>query len=288
MTGRPDIAVVMSAYNAVDTIIPAVRSLLDQTEVAVEVVVFDDGSTDGTDLALGSLADPRLRVIRSPHNVGRSVGRDRAIRATTAAVIAIADADDVALPGRLAAHVRQLRGNPHAVATFGRLVEQRGSRTILADRFPPDSDAVDAMFERGQMPVAHPASAFRREWYLDTGGYDPQIRWCEDYDLFARGWRPGAVVPDPAPVVVYASPGAVRPWRYWWENERHRRAITARVLAAGRSRAGATPIAPYLRAASAPPRRAVEVLRYVAVSARDAVRERRRLHRPTEEGSGNR
>ncbi|PZE73155.1 MULTISPECIES: glycosyltransferase family 2 protein [unclassified Curtobacterium] len=288
MSGRPDIAAVMSAYNAVDTIVPAVRSLLDQTEVALEVVVFDDGSTDGTDLALRSLVDPRLRVLRSPHNVGRSIGRERAIRATTAAVIAIADADDVALPGRLAAHVRQLRENPAAVATFGRLVEQRGTRTILADRFPHDSVAVDAMFERGQMPVAHPASAFRREWYLDTGGYDPEIRWCEDYDLFARGWRPGAVVPDPTSVVLYASPGAVRSWRYWWENERHRRAITARVLAAGRSRAGATPIAPYLRAASAPPRRAVEVLRYVAVSARDAVRERRRLHRSTEEESGNR
>ena len=288
MSRRPDIAAVMSVHNAVDTIVPAVRSLLDQTEVAVEVVVFNDGSTDGTDLALRSLVDPRLRVLRSPHNVGRSVGRDSAVRATTAEVIAIADADDVALPGRLAAHVRQLREHPDAVATFGRLLEQRGSRTVLADRFPIDSDAVDAMFEHGQMPVAHPACAFRREWYLETGGYDPEIRWCEDYDLFARGWRPQAVVPDRTPMVMYASPGAVRPWRYWWENERHRRAITARVRAEGRSRAGATPIAPYLRAASTPSRHAVEVLRYVAVSARDAVRERRRLHRSTEEESGNR
>lgn len=286
MSPCPDIAAVMSAHNAVDTIIPAVRSLLDQTGVVSEVVVFDDGSTDGTDLALRSLVDPRLRVLRSPHNVGRSVGRDRAIRATTAEVIAIADADDVALPGRLAAHVRQLRSDPGAVATFGRLVEQRGSRAIVADRFPTDSDAVDTMFERGQMPVAHPACAFRREWYLETGGYDPDIRWCEDYDLFARGWRPGAVVPDRTPMVLYASPGAVRPWRYWWENERHRRAITARVRADGRSRTGATPIAPYLRDASVPSRHVAEVLRYVAVSARDAVHERRRLHRSTEEESG--
>jgi glycosyltransferase involved in cell wall biosynthesis len=277
----------MSAHNAVSTILPAVRSLLDQTEVALEVVVFDDGSTDGTDLAVRSLVDPRLRVLRSPENVGRSVGRDRAIRATTADVIAIADADDVALPGRLAAHVRQLRDNADADVTFGQLVEQRGSRMVLADRFPSVPDAVDAMFERGQMPVAHPACAFRRTWYLETGGYDPEVRWCEDYDLFARGWRPGLVVPDPTPLVVYTSPGAVRPWRYWWENERHRRAITARVRASDRPRVGTTSIAPYLGAASTPPRRAVEALRYVAVSARDAARDRRRVHRSNEQESGD-
>jgi glycosyltransferase involved in cell wall biosynthesis len=284
---RPDIAAVMSAHNAVGTIIPAVRSLLDQTEVALEVVVFDDGSTDGTDLALRSLVDPRLRVLRSPRNVGRSVGRDRAIRATTADVIAIADADDVALHGRFAAHVRQLRDNSDADVTFGKLVLQRGSRMVLADRFPSTPDAVDAMFERGQMPVAHPACAFRRKWYLETGGYDPEVRWCEDYDLFARGWHPGLVVPDPTPLVVYTSPGAVRPWRYWWENERHRRAITARVRAGDRSRAGTTSIAPYLRAASTPPRHAVEALRYVAIAARDAARERRRTHRSNEQESGD-
>lgn len=287
MSRRPDIAAVMSVYNAVDTIVSAVRSLLDQTGVVLEVVVFDDGSTDGTELALHSLVDPRLRVLRSPQNLGRSVGRDRAIRATTADVIAIADADDVALPGRLAAHVRQLRDTPDADVTFGMLVEQRGSRVIIADRFPSTADAVDAMFERGQMPVAHPACAFRRTWYLETGGYDPEVRWCEDYDLFARGWRPRLVVPDPTPMVVYTSPGTVRPWRYWWENERHRRAITARVRADGRSRAGTTSIASYLRAASTPPRRAVEALRYVAVAARDAARERRRVHRSTEHDNGD-
>ncbi|QQD76599.1 glycosyltransferase family 2 protein [Curtobacterium sp. YC1] len=288
MSYRPDVAAVMSAHNAVGTIIPAVQSLLDQTEVSLEVVVFDDGSTDGTDVALRSVADPRLRVIRSPQNLGRSVGRDRAIRAATADVVAIADADDVSLAGRLAAHVRQLRRSPDAVGTFGRLVERRGSRSILSDRFPSATASVDAMFARGQMPVAHPACAFRRAWYFGTGGYDPDIRWCEDYDLFARGWFPGAFVPDPTPLVAYASPGAVWPWRYWWENERHRRAITARVRSGATSDARTSSIAPYLRAASTPPRHAAEVLRYVAISARDAARERRRIQRSIEEESRKR
>lgn len=268
MTGTVRATVVMSAFNAGRTIGDALESYRSQTVDDIEIMVFDDGSTDDTAAVVRAIDDPRIRLLGTGTNVGRSIGRDTCVRSATSDVIVVADADDIAHAHRIAAHLRVLSHLPDAVATFGRLRELRPSGPVVNERFPDTPDAVDAMFRRGQMPVAHPASAFRRDWYLSVGGYDPEIRWCEDYDLFARGWTPGSVVPDATVLLDYAIDGVVRPWTYWWHNERHRTAVNARIADAGPA-AGTTPFAPYLAASSTIARRVHETARWAAVSARD-------------------
>jgi len=273
MNAEPRITFVMSAFNAENTIAKAVEYTLNQTVPELELIVFDDGSTDGTAAVLAGIRDGRLRILRSGHNVGRAAGRDACIRAARAEVIAIADADDLSMPHRALHHLAVLAQHPDAQITFGALRCVNSVGTALpAPGFPVLGSDVDQAFHRGQMGIAHPASAFRRRWYAETGGYDRALRWCEDYDLFARGHRPGITIPDPAVLVEYASPGAVRPWNYWWQSERHRRAINARIARHGPRDALSHDPAPFLRAVSGPHHRLQEYLRWLLVSARDTAR----------------
>jgi hypothetical protein len=98
----PAVGVVMPAWNARRTIREAVDSVLAQTWRDLELVVCDDGSTDGTLDALAGIDDPRLRVLRLAANVGQGAARDRAIAQTQAPWIAVIDADDAWEPDRLA------------------------------------------------------------------------------------------------------------------------------------------------------------------------------------------
>lgn len=99
----PAVGVVMPAYNARRTIREAVDSVLAQTFRDLELVVCDDGSTDGTLEALAGIDDPRLRRVRLAANAGQGAARDRAIAETSAPWIAVIDADDAWQPERLAA-----------------------------------------------------------------------------------------------------------------------------------------------------------------------------------------
>lgn len=99
---RPLVGVAMPAYNAERTILEAVRSVLGQSWRELQLVVCDDGSTDGTVALLAGIEDPRLSVIRNPANLGQGLARDRAIQATTASWVAVIDADDRWAPDRLA------------------------------------------------------------------------------------------------------------------------------------------------------------------------------------------
>lgn len=98
---RPLVGVAMPAYNAERTILEAVRSVLGQSWSELQLIVCDDGSTDGTAALLAGIEDARLSVLRNPTNLGQGRARDRAIQATTAPWVAVIDADDRWVPDRL-------------------------------------------------------------------------------------------------------------------------------------------------------------------------------------------
>lgn len=99
---QPTVAVIIASYNASETISRSVRSALSQGLVS-EVVVVDDCSTDETIAVANAAAggDERFKLLRQPRNLGPSAARNRAIEESVADVIAILDADDAFLKGRL-------------------------------------------------------------------------------------------------------------------------------------------------------------------------------------------
>ena len=112
------LSVVMPVRDGADHVAAALESVLGQElpgGVGMEVVVVDDGSVDETPQILGTYAaDPRVRVVRGTAT-GLVDALNLGVRHTRGAVIARMDADDVALPGRLAAQWRLLADSPEIV-----------------------------------------------------------------------------------------------------------------------------------------------------------------------------
>ncbi|GGK38125.1 glycosyltransferase family 2 protein [Salinarimonas ramus] len=97
-----EVSYLVPAFRAAETIETAVRSALAQENIAIEVVVADDASNDGTAETVERLAgrDPRIRLVRLPENGGPSPARNAAMAAARGRFLAVLDADDTLEPGR--------------------------------------------------------------------------------------------------------------------------------------------------------------------------------------------
>jgi glycosyltransferase involved in cell wall biosynthesis len=104
----PGVSVVMPAYNTERYIAAAVRSALDASQLDVEVLVVDDGSTDRSVAAVRALDDPRVTVIPISASGGPSRPRNIGIAHICAPYVSLLDSDDLLKSGKLAASVAVL------------------------------------------------------------------------------------------------------------------------------------------------------------------------------------
>ena len=138
---EPRVTVVIPTWNRAALVEKAARSVLAQTYRRLELVVVDDGSTDGTAERLRAIRDERLRVIGSPRrgHIGRL--RNLGVAAGSGKLVAFLDSDDTWLPGKLAAQVDALRGSNagwcytdyELVDEAGATVSRRAGRFVALD-----------------------------------------------------------------------------------------------------------------------------------------------------------
>ena len=101
------ISVIIPTYNRENKIIDAVRSVLEQTYINIEVIVIDDGSTDDTYLMLDKIEDKRLKYVYQ-ENSGACVARNRGIKEAKGKYIAFHDSDDIWHKDKLEKQIRVL------------------------------------------------------------------------------------------------------------------------------------------------------------------------------------
>jgi glycosyltransferase involved in cell wall biosynthesis len=186
-----DVDVVIPVRNGGRLLADAVDSVLDQHDVHVNVVVVDDGSTDG---AVGRLKrDPRITILTGPH-AGIPTALNTGIAAGQAPYVARQDADDRSLPGRLAAEAAHLEAEPGVglVATAFEVVV--GTR-VVATMGPPPVGVLD------RNPFCAGSTMVRRSVLEEAGGYRAAFRLSSDYDAWLRcAWHSGVTV---LPMVGY-------------------------------------------------------------------------------------
>lgn len=181
----PLVSIVMCAYNAGAYLIPALRSALGQTYRNFELLVIDDGSTDGSvDAAQQVSHDPRIRWFRQI-NAGKPAAMNFGISQARGEFYAIQDADDLSDPRRIATLVETMRQHPECAGVFS------GHELILDDRrMAPTfrtktSDDCRRDIERMAMP-AHDPTAMYRLSMVRQFEYEPSLHQGEGLDYILR------------------------------------------------------------------------------------------------------
>jgi len=182
----PLVSAIITAYNNEATIGPAIESFRNQTFTDREIIVVDDGSSDGTRRAITYYGEA-VRLI-GQENGGSARARNTGIRSARGRYVAFLDGDDVALPDRLGRQVAALEARPEAGLVYGNifLMDARGRNLRLrrgTGRYK-SGRVTRELVVRNFVPFS--TIMVRRELLMEARLFDESIRSSEDWDLLVR------------------------------------------------------------------------------------------------------
>lgn len=203
----PTLSVVVPSYNSVRFIDEAVRSILDQRDVDLELVVADHSSTDGTWERLQSYADdPRVTLVQTPPGGGAELNFNRVTDLATGTYLKLVCGDDLLSPGTLARQVGLLERNPGAVMTAAPrdLVDANGKPFFRSwgiaglEGVMSGRSAIRATVRRGTNVFGEPhCVTLRRDALVAAGGWDFAQPFLVDEATYVRVLLQGDFVTDP-------------------------------------------------------------------------------------------
>lgn len=165
----------------------SIQSLLDQTFSDFELIIINDGSTDGTLSILEGFRDTRIRIYSQP-NQGVAISANRGLSLARGRYIARQDHDDFSFPDRLKKQVAFLERSPevYLLGTAAEIYNSEGPTGRCHDH-PTQSEilAIELLFDN---PFVHSSVMFRREVLEVVGYYNPddEITPLDDYDFISR------------------------------------------------------------------------------------------------------
>jgi glycosyltransferase involved in cell wall biosynthesis len=201
---EPTVSVVIAAYNRGPRIADTLDSVLAQSEPAVEVMVVDDGSSDDTVPFLREHY-PQVRLLEVPH-AGQSVARNSGAEAARGKVVVFFDSDDIMLPHALETLVGCLQRFPEARVAYA---DHRYANGVTGTVHENHHYTLPQYRRLADVPVARAGKderlygrpiyytllygnllqqpwAIYRDTFLASGGFAPELRSNEDWDLFLR------------------------------------------------------------------------------------------------------
>jgi glycosyltransferase involved in cell wall biosynthesis len=186
MSASPQVTVIILVYNREKYISEAIESILAQSFTDFELLLIDDGSTDGSVEIMGSYTDPRVRLVCNEGNLGIPKTRNKGIRLARGAYLAVLDSDDYAYPDRLARQVAFLDRHKDyaAVGSWTVAMDEKDQSLRRIKRLPVSPGEVQSRL-LFRCCLCHSALMARKAilheyWYRD------QYVVCEDVDLFVR------------------------------------------------------------------------------------------------------
>lgn len=208
---EPKVSIIVPAYQAERTVGAALSSARAQTYPHIEIVLCNDGSSDGT-RAIAAGFGPAVTIV-DQENRGLPAARNAAITAATGDYIALLDADDLLLPDYVATMVRLLEEAPgrKVFACSNSYLMSRGevlTRTHWTGRHPSGRAQRMRQLEHN---IASIFAVFPRSMWDEIGGFAEEMRACEDYDFWTRaifsGWE---IVFQDRPLALYRfEPGSM-------------------------------------------------------------------------------
>jgi GT2 family glycosyltransferase len=227
------VSVIIPTFNRRALVREAVASACGQRDVELDVIVIDDGSSDGTAAALQDELGSRIRIF-STENRGVSAARNLGVRHSRGELIAFLDSDDVWQPGKLAAQVAFFAAHPEAhICQTEEIWIRNGVRVNPCKHHrKPSGDIFTPSLRR--CLVSASAVMLRRSLFERVGGFDETLPACEDYDLWLRIACDTPVWLIDQPLVIKRGGHADQLSGRFWGMDRYRVAALARLLAEGR------------------------------------------------------
>jgi glycosyltransferase involved in cell wall biosynthesis len=185
----PLVTVLIPAFNARRFLRDAIESIERQSFKDWELLVIDDGSIDDTYEIACSYSSDRIRTIRNPNNLKLIRTLNIGLQEAAGKYIARLDADDIALPNRLASQIEILESRPDIVMIGGRADTIDENRTLLdrgARRFLPSTPQAVRTGMMFMNPFGHSSITYRRQAAIDAGGYPLEYKDVEDYEMWRR------------------------------------------------------------------------------------------------------
>lgn len=184
----PEVSVIIPTYNRCAMVREAIESVLPQSFRAFELIVIDDGSTDGTIEILEQLADKNANTIRVERIVhrGPAAARNRGVALARAPMIAFLDSDDLWASTKLERQLTYMRANARCVISQTAEIWMRGGRRVnpgTRHRKRAGDIFVDSL---RTCLISMSATVMRTDLFRALGGFDEIMDAAEDYDLWLR------------------------------------------------------------------------------------------------------
>lgn len=218
----PMVSVLLPVYNGVPYLAEAIASILNQTWKDFELIIINDGSTDGTGEIAQSFTDSRVRYFEQ-NNIGLAATLNRGIGLSRGAYIARQDADDISKPERFAKQVAYMEMHPDCglIGTWADLSrEGESANVVLMHQSDSTLIKIDLLFSN---PFVHSSIMMRKKCIEELGGYaeDFSRQPPEDFELWSRFARRYELANIPEPLVIYREvSGSLSrsPDSHYWEH----------------------------------------------------------------------
>ena len=198
-----EISVVIPLYNKAAEIERTLRSVLEQSVQPREIIVVDDGSTDGSGEIVERVASPLVRLVRQ-QNAGVSAARNKAISLASGRWVALLDGDDRWCEDYLLTMAQLIERYPDCGAYGSAFYVDNGGELVVADT-PKSEGVVDFFEESMSRYVLIPSAAIlRRDLIVELGGFPEGMRMGEDQFLWTKIARVSDVCFMPKPQVIYS------------------------------------------------------------------------------------
>ena len=179
------VSVVIPVFNGERFLREAVQSVLDQKYSPIEIIIVDDGSTDGTAAVARSLGESVRYLYQA--NQGPAASRNRGIELTQGSLIAFADADDLWPSEKLEVQLPYLINDPPIEIVMGRIQQVRLSKSVNGQTHAEE-------FAEPAFSVNLGSAVIRKSVFERVGLFDESMRYSEDVDWFMRAREAGAAI----------------------------------------------------------------------------------------------
>ena len=203
MSAFPLVSIIVPVYDREDYLEETVESLLSQTYEQLEIVIVDDGSTDGTPTVIERLLEraPERIVAARQDNQGQPGATNRGFELASGELLGYLSSDDLFVPGAIGTLVAALVARPDAVAVYPDYMKVDGAGEAIDRIHAGPYELTESL--RNHDPIIGPGALVRRTAVDAAGGMDPEFWTTVDFEFWLRIALQGPILWVPEPLAHY-------------------------------------------------------------------------------------